>query len=125
MNKFQKCCAYLIVSSMAFASSAEASYFWHTGKIKRTLTDGQHYSGCMVLMDTSVAENVATNTCPATGWVALDCKGLFNSKDISHGNRMYTAATSAAMAGKTVRLWINDANKANGYCVAQRIDVDY
>ncbi len=124
MNKIQKCCACLIVSSMAFASSAEATTFWHSGKIKRTLTDSLYYSGCMVLMDTSVG-NAATNTCLANGWVSLDCKGLFNSKDISHGNRMYTAATSAAMAGKTVNLWINDANKANGYCVAQRIDVNY
>jgi hypothetical protein len=123
VNKIQKCCACLIVSSMAFASSAEATRFWHTGKINQTLTDGQYYSGCMVLMDKAVGSS--SNTCPASGWVALDCKGLFNSKDINHGNKMYTAATSAAMAGKTVNLMINDANKANGYCVAERIDVSY
>jgi hypothetical protein len=123
VNRLQKCCACLIVSSMAFASSAEARIFLHTGKISRTLTDSSNYSGCMVLTNTSVGNT--TNTCPENGWVALDCKGLFNSKDISHGNRMYSAATSAAMAGKSVSFWINDENKANGYCVAQRIDVIY
>jgi hypothetical protein len=123
MNKIQKSFACLIVSSMAIASSAEATSFWSTGKIKRTLTDGRYYSGCMVYLDKAVGNS--SNTCPANGWVALDCKGLFNSKEVSHGNRMYTAATSAAMAGKTVSFYINDANKANGYCVAQRIDVIY
>ena len=123
MSKLKKYGAGLIISSVVFATSAEATGFWLTGKITRTLTDSIYYSGCMVLMNTPVGNG--GNLCPTNGWVSLDCKALFNGNDVEGGMRMFSTATSAAMAGKTVSLYINDSNRVNGYCVASRIDVIY
>ena len=110
--------AGILLLSMSFIVSASADSFWLTGKIKRTLVD-RYYSGCMVKLDKSIG-----HACPST-WVSLDCKGLFNAKDPETGKKMFSSALAAAHAGKTVSLYINDAHKANSYCVARRIDVAF
>lgn len=108
--------AGILLLSMSFSLTASAEWFGVYGKVKRTLT-GQHYGGCMVYLDTDIG-----HACPSR-WVSLDCQGLFNGKSPETGKKMLSSAMAAAHTGNTVWLYINDVNKANGYCVARRIDV--
>ena len=108
----------MVFTTMFFTANAGAASFWVTGKINRTLV-GQYYSGCMINLDKAVG-----GTCPGN-WVALDCKGEFNDMDPETGKKKFSLALAAAQTGKTVSVYVNDANKASGYCVARRIDVTY
>jgi len=108
----------MVLTTMFITMNAGAASFWVTGKINRTLVD-QNYSGCMISLDKAVG-----GACSAS-WVALDCKGQFNDKDPETGKKKFSLALAAAQTGKTVSVYVNDANIANGYCVARRIDVTY
>ncbi|HIO96295.1 MAG TPA: hypothetical protein EYG71_00010 [Leucothrix sp.] len=101
---------------LAIASSAGATPFTIAGKIKRILVDDVYYSGCMVYLDKSLG-----NSCPSR-WVSLDCKGLFNGKNIELGKQKMATAIAAAHNNKTVVLYVNNSHKVNNYCVARRID---
>lgn len=106
----------ILLLSMSFNLTASAETFRIVGKIQRTLVS-QYYAGCMILLDKTLE-----NSCPSR-WVSLDCKGLFNDKDIEKGKRMFSSAMAAAHAGKTIAMYINNTHKASGYCVASRLDV--
>jgi hypothetical protein len=108
----------LILVSMIYASGAVAANIWVSGKIKKILVD-KNYSGCMISLDKNIG-----GTCPSR-WVSLDCKGLFYDKSIETGKKKFAAALAAASAGKTVSVLVNDVNKVNSFCVAQRIDTSY
>lgn len=119
MNKNKVIYVLLVMTSIVSMSSASATSFWVTGKIKTVMVD-QYYSGCMIYMDKNIGY-----TCPANGWVSLDCKAQFDDKSIETANKKFASALAAAQSGKTVKVLVNDLNKANGYCVARRIDVNY
>ena len=60
------------------------------------------------------------------GWrpaspVTFSCTGTFT--DAVRAYRMLDQAQLALVTAKIVSVTINDANKHNGYCFAQRIDV--
>jgi len=105
-----------LVIGLAIASNAGATPFTIAGKIKRILVDDVLYSGCMVLLDRSLG-----HSCPS-GWVSLDCKGLFNGKNKELGKQKIATAIAAAHNNKTVVLYVNNSHKVNSYCVARRID---
>jgi len=119
VNKNKVIYVLLVMTSIVSMSSASATSFWVTGKIKTVMVD-QYYSGCMIYMDKNIGY-----TCPANGWVSLDCKAQFDDKSIETANKKFASALAAAQSGKTVKVLVNDLNKANGYCVARRIDVNY
>ena len=104
--------------TITLSSTANADLFWKSGKIVAMLS-GQNYSGCMVAINKQIGNN-----CPGQ-WVSLDCKGLFNDKDKETGKKKFALAIAAAQTGKTVHLLVNNLHKANGYCVARRIQVSY
>ena len=116
MNK-QFLLKIILLLSLSASSTVGAEIFWKGGKIKRILTHGKHYSGCMILMDSTIGHG-----CP-NAWVSLDCQGLFNNKNKESGKRHFASATAAAHAGKTISLRIDNNQKVNGYCVVRRIDV--
>jgi len=118
MKKTKTSTVALVLATIVFSATASSASFWVTGKINRTLAD-QNYAGCMIFLDKAIG-----GTCPGS-WVSLDCKGLFNDKDQMTGKNKFSLALAAAQTGKTVSVYVNDANKANGYCVARRIDVTY
>lgn len=86
-------------------------------KIRRTLTDTTpSFNGCMILLNKPVG-----GVCIGS-WVSLDCDGKFSS----NGNLLFKSVTTAAVAGKQVELWVNDAQKTkSGYCTLRRVDVIY
>ena len=109
-----------LLLSLSVASTAGAEILWKAGKIKRILTHSTHFSGCMILMDSTLGHGCASS------WVSLDCKGLFqDAEGQQSGKRHFASATAAAHTGKTVRLQVNNNQKANGYCVVRRMDVNF
>ncbi|EIJ34226.1 hypothetical protein Thini_1632 [Thiothrix nivea DSM 5205] len=69
----------------------------------------------MALLDVSIG-----NSCPNSGWVSLDCKAV--KTPAGDGNRHFASALLAASLNKQVTVYINNANKIDNYCVADRID---
>ena len=59
--------------------------------------------------------------CPVGKWVTFSCTGELTSK--SSAMRLYDSAQLAFVTGRTVRIWVDDTKKHNGYCFASRIDV--
>lgn len=82
----------------------------------RLLTDPANYGYCMVY---SPQLTFSVN-CPG-GWVSLDCKGSYHSKETSR--LMWDAANLAYATESNVYVVVNDARGHNGYCVADRLDV--
>ena len=89
--------------------------------VTRTLSMADdRYGGCMVAL--SVAPSDEGLNCPAgRKWVTFSCNGTHTAK--SNAMRMLDAAQLAFVTGKSVRVWVDDARKHNGYCFVERIDV--
>ena len=86
------------------------------GKVEKLLTDQASFGKCMI----NSPGFSPSNNCRA-GWVSLDCDGVFMAKEDSR--RMWESAQMAFALGETVKVWINDAKKINGWCLIDRIDV--
>jgi hypothetical protein len=111
--------SFLLCASLAlflFASSASATVFTKTGTIMRVMSSADKYAGCMVLLDTTIA-----NGCPYSGWVSLDCNADLIGPDT--GKRNYASALLAFTSGMTVTLFIDNSLKADGFCAATRLDL--
>ena len=88
-------------------------------EVERTLTAaGGIWGGCMVLTNVTLA-NEGLN-CPSR-WVTFSCSGVYAAKDIAY--RMFDSGQMAMATGKSVRLYVTDQKKHNGFCYAFRIDV--
>jgi len=90
-----------------------------TGKAVRTLVAGDgRWGGCMVSLDVDI--NTVLPNC-AKKWVTLSCTGDFTTKDAA--NRMFDSAMMGKALGKSIRIFVDDTKKHNGYCYAWRVDV--
>ncbi len=98
--------------------AAEASF---EAEVKKTLTVADdRWGGCMVALSESPSDNGLD--CPTTAWVTFSCSGEHASK--SNALRMYDSAQLAFVTGRTVKVWVDDSKKHNGYCFVSRIDVN-
>ena len=112
--------AAALFMSVLLTMPAEAATAEVTGEVRRTLTVAdERWGGCMVILSVSPSEEGLD--CPETGWVTFSCTGTHTSK--SNALRMYDSAQLAFVTGRTVRVWVDDTKKHNGYCFASRIDV--
>lgn len=92
-------------------------------RVLRTLVAANGvFGGCMALLDTPV--NLATNSpnCPSNGWITFSCSATFTSQDIAY--RMLDQAQLAKALGRPVTVVVDDTKKHNGFCFANRIDVN-
>ena len=104
----------LTIPAMAATESFEA-------EVRKTLTVADdRWGGCMVALSVSPADEGLD--CPATAWVTFSCSGEHASK--SNALRMYDSAQLAFVTGRTVKVWVDDSKKHNGYCFVYRIDVN-
>lgn len=81
-------------------------------------TDGA-FGGCMAKLE--VSPRAVAPTCGAN-WVSFDCTGDF-AADVVLAYRMLDQAQLAFASGKQIRVWFSEAQKHNGYCVANRVDL--
>ncbi|MEM9003751.1 MAG: hypothetical protein AAGE59_09535 [Cyanobacteria bacterium P01_F01_bin.86] len=105
--------ALLALSANTYADVGDV-----TAKVTRVLhTDDNKFGGCMAHLDV----NPATVGLDCRNWVSFSCTGDFTSKDNAY--RMYDLSQMAFAMNKRVKVFINDEQKHNGFCVAERIDV--
>ena len=96
-----------------------------TGAVSATVTRvliraGNTFGGCMAALSVSPATRLPT--CSA-GWVTFDCAGILREPNIVRAYQMLEQARLAWATNKTVYVEFVDDAKANGYCLATRIDV--
>lgn len=96
-----------------------------TGKVKSAtittlLVDQADFGGCMV--ELSVDPQSILPGC-SSDWVTLDCLAVFPESTKSIAQTKLSQAQIAFVANRRVRVYLTDARKANGYCLATRIDV--
>ena len=113
--------AAVLAGSLLLVTPAQAATEEVVAEVRRTLTVADdRWGGCMVLLDSSPSEKGLD--CPDTAWVTFSCDGTYTSK--SKALRMYDSAQLAFVTGRTVRVWVDDTKKHNGYCFVSRIDVN-
>ena len=91
-----------------------------TTAVKRVLVDDSNYGGCMA----QFADNPrATLTDCGNDWLTFDCLAVFPNGSKSTAQNKLSQAQLALVTGRTVYVKYTDTRKANGYCFAERIDV--
>ena len=116
--------AALTAAVLLPALPAQALTAQVTGEIRRTLTMADlpdastRFGGCMVALSVSPSDKGLD--CQSR-WITLSCTGVYASK--SSALRMYDSAQLAFVAGRTVRVWVDDTKKHNSHCFAFRVDV--
>lgn len=111
--KFKKNIALSALLLGGIINIAQAEVFWATGTIKRTLSEGPNFGGCMIALSTTIG-----HACNGS-WVSLDCNGGYSNS----GERHYATALMAFSLQKNVSVEVDNEKVYNGYCVAKRIDV--
>lgn len=116
--------AALTAAAVLAALPAQALTAEVVGEIRRTLTMADlpdadtRFGGCMVALSVAPADKGLD--CQSR-WITFSCTGVYASR--SSALRMYDSAQLAFVAGRTVRLWVDDTKKHNNHCFAFRIDV--
>lgn len=87
--------------------------------IMSIVVDSHNYGGCMVRVD-KVLVNHGLNC--SKNWVSFSCDGTFNSQALAF--RKLDQAQMSIALNKKVYLIVDDSKKHNGYCFAQRIDIN-
>lgn len=113
-NNYVKSILKGILTLLALNGHTAVDY--EKGVLDKTLSHTSFFGNCMIK---SPSFN-PSNNCPAN-WVSLDCSGDFHSKP--NARRMWDSAQMAFALGASVEVWVNDAKKHNGYCVADQINV--
>lgn len=104
-----------VVSMDALAASSSM-----TTIVKRVLVDDSNYGGCMA----QFADNPRTTlTECGNDWLTFDCLSAFPDGSKSTAQNKLSQAQLALVTGRAVYVKFTDTRKANGYCFAQRIDV--
>ena len=106
---------------LAMPLTASATTLQFNATVKRTLAaEETSFGGCMVFLSVSPATE-GLNCNPGGNWVTFDCAGDYLGK--ASALRMFDSAQLAFMTGRTVRVWVDDTRKHNGWCLVERIDV--
>jgi hypothetical protein len=119
-DKQMKCLKIMVAILLTgFVTLSQAQTATVSSNITRTLVaDDNRWGGCMVLLDIPLAD--AGLNCPGR-WVSFSCSGTFTTKDVAF--RMFDSAQMAYSLGHAVDVFVDDTKKHNGYCYANRIDV--
>lgn len=94
-----------------------------TGKffsnVKRVVSDNDKFGGCMALL--TVAPSSVGLECNGK-FVSFSCTGDFASKD--EAKRNFELTQIAMLVKSRVQIVVDDTKKHNGYCFANRIDLE-
>ena len=106
---------FVFASSIGYTATGNT-----TGTVEVVLIDDADYGGCMAYLSTDI--NSVLPAC-SSGWVTLDCLAVFPETTKSQAQSKLSTAQLALATGKQIRVYATDARKANGYCLATRIDL--
>lgn len=104
--------------SLAVDTSAATSSL--TTNVRRVLVDDSNYGGCMAQFTDNPR---STLTDCGNEWLTFDCFSAFPGNSKSAAQNKLSQAQLALVTGRKVYVKFTDTRKANGYCFAQRIDV--
>jgi hypothetical protein len=107
---------------LALSTSAHATRV-ATGQdvtITSVQTHATLYGGCFARLDITQADLGLDCDFAA---VAFDCLGTSGALGRSSSERNFSQAQLAFVTGNPVQVFINDAVKLNGLCLAERLDV--
>lgn len=109
--------ASMLLATLASTTVWATQDYIYNAKVTRVLIDNTNYGGCMAAVTVDPASRL-----PSCGqwWVSFACVG---GSDPVNSYRMLDQAQMALALNKTVSLFVNDAVKYNGYCVATRMDI--
>ena len=106
--------AVFLGSQIALAASMNAQ-----GNIEKVqATPNNKWGGCLVRTDANYGR---LNCNP--NWIAVDCEGVVEGNTKSAGQRRFDVATLAMLTGQRVKMKIFDNVKINGYCYADRVEL--
>lgn len=105
---------FFLSSQLASAASMNAQ-----GSIEKVqATPNSKWGGCLVRTDANYGRlNCSPN------WVAVDCEGVVEGNTKAAGQRRFDVATLAMLTGQRVKMKIFDNVKINGYCYADRVEL--
>lgn len=116
MKKVWLFIATIVVTSNAFALRVETPA---TVVVRQTLTDAALYGGCMARL----SYDLSASGLACSKIVTFDCLNSVGTTSKSAAERMFAQAQLAMVAGRYVKLVVDDSVKVNGQCFAERIDV--
>lgn len=118
MKSFITATALMLMSFGTYGATAEIY-----GKITTIIaSDSTIYGGCMVRINSPVGAAAKGLNCPAEfDFVTFSCDGTMHS--VSEGKRLFDLAQLASLTNKTVRVFVDDTRKMNGWCLGYRIDI--
>ena len=106
--------------SILFAASAMSASGNFAGNVTKIYaTPNNKWGGCMV----RTSANYSRLNCNAN-WISLDCEGVVEGHSKSAGQRAFDVATVAMLTGTKAKFRIYDNIKINGYCFADRVDLN-
>jgi hypothetical protein len=89
------------------------------GNVVSTLVaDQDRWGGCMARLSKPIA-SVGVD-CPGE-WVSFSCSGIYTRKEIAY--RMFDMAQLALTKNHQIAVYVDDTQKHNGYCYANRVDL--
>ena len=104
---------------VALSSSAFAARTNVTARVNQIIIDDSRYGGCMARLSV----NPATSLAGCGNWyVTMDCLAAFPESTKSVAAQKLSAAQLAYVTRNNVKVNVDDTRKANGFCVAIRID---
>jgi hypothetical protein len=117
---FGTCAALAALNLIASPSAQAAAASLSTTVTRVVVTGNTTFGGCMAALAVSPTTKLAT--CGAN-FVTFDCAAVFPTTQAVQAYRMLDQAQLALAGAKSVFVTFTDASKANGYCLATRIDV--
>ena len=108
----------LAAGSWLFATPALADRASINATAVRIMVLEDSYGGCMVRLSTN--PQTVLPACAAS-WVTLSCDGTFLPKDVS--SRLLEQVQLGFALDKQLTVYIDDARRHNGFCLAYRVDV--
>ena len=105
----------MFASSVGYAATADI-----TGTVEEVFVDDQYYGGCMAKISEDIADKLPT--CQVD-YVTFDCLAAFPETTKSIAVNKLSISQLAFVTRKTVYVRVTDLRRANGYCLAERIDI--
>ena len=111
----------VILFSMVFSIHSQAGrVLSNPTVVSQVLSDSFNYGGCFIRIGYNIG---AEHGLDCSDVVTFDCLNTPGNIDKASANRNYSQAQLAYVAGKQVRMTVDDSVILNGQCLSDRIDI--
>ena len=108
----------LFVLAMTSACAANAQTASIEGRVWQVLVSEDNFGGCMITVEGDIQDELPS--CKPW-WMTLDCNGDYLESRTSE--QLLEQARLAYSEKGSVRAYVDDSRRHNGYCLAYRIDL--